>query len=74
MKKSRYTVICDAYLHGTLIFYFGLTIDQRNTIINIDELLNELSQTPLSKFGSINNDLYRNNWVNGVSHRVRKSS
>lgn len=48
-------------------------VDQKNTILNINELINELSETPINKFGTIDGNLYNNNWINGVSQRVRKS-
>lgn len=48
-------------------------IDQRNTVMGIQELIDELSQTPVNSFGSIDSSLYRNNWINGVSQRVRKT-
>ncbi len=48
-------------------------VDAKTTIYYIDELQNELHNAPKEEFGSIDQTIYKNKWLNGVATSVRKS-
>ncbi|MGM9988041.1 MAG: site-specific integrase [Bacillaceae bacterium] len=48
-------------------------IDAKTTIHHINELQKELHKAPKEAFGSIDQTIYKNKWLNGVATSVRKS-
>lgn len=48
-------------------------VDAKTTIHYFDELQNELQNAPIEEFGSIDQTIYKNKWLNGVATSVRKT-
>lgn len=48
-------------------------VDGKTTIHYIDGLQNELHNAPIEDFGSIDQTIYKNKWLNGVATGVRKT-
>lgn len=48
-------------------------VDTKTTIHYIEEIQNELHNAPNEEFGSIDQTIYKNKWLNGVATSVRKT-